>query len=234
MRSRTFSAALLLLASSVIAQSPKETVLFPFDDNAIPFNKGVLLTLIPGEKAKPVLTPGPAGSPDDRRVYFAGTIIKIGDEYRMWYAGYDKAATRHACYAVSKDGIKWERPSLGLVDYNGSTANNLVSIDGGELKSALFLVLHDPEDPDPAKRFKMLRERDPENSIKAAFSPDGLRWTSAAGDKFVIAGEPSGLVKYDGLYYVKSVTHKIKRGEYKQSFELSRNGLISTIPRVAA
>jgi hypothetical protein len=39
---------------------------------------------------------------------------------------------------------------------------------------------------------------------------------------------------YDGLYYVKSVTHKIKRGEYKQSFELSRNGLISTVPRVAA
>jgi len=39
---------------------------------------------------------------------------------------------------------------------------------------------------------------------------------------------------YDGLYYVKSVTHSIKRGEYKQSFELSRNGLISTIPRVPA
>lgn len=37
---------------------------------------------------------------------------------------------------------------------------------------------------------------------------------------------------YDGLYYVKSVTHKIKRGEYKQSFELSRNGLISTLPQV--
>jgi hypothetical protein len=39
---------------------------------------------------------------------------------------------------------------------------------------------------------------------------------------------------FDGLYYVKSVTHDIKRGEYKQSFELSRNGLISTIPRVPA
>jgi hypothetical protein len=37
---------------------------------------------------------------------------------------------------------------------------------------------------------------------------------------------------YEGLYYVTSVTHKIKRGEYKQSFELSRNGLISTIPKV--
>ena len=39
---------------------------------------------------------------------------------------------------------------------------------------------------------------------------------------------------FDGLYYVKSVTHKIKRGEYKQSFELSRNGLLSTLPRVPA
>ncbi|MCI5211014.1 MAG: hypothetical protein D3910_20010, partial [Candidatus Electrothrix sp. ATG2] len=37
---------------------------------------------------------------------------------------------------------------------------------------------------------------------------------------------------YEGLYYVTSVTHNIKRGEYKQSFELSRNGLISTVPKV--
>jgi len=39
---------------------------------------------------------------------------------------------------------------------------------------------------------------------------------------------------FDGLYYVKSVTHSIKRGEYKQNFELARNGLVSTIPRVVA
>ena len=37
---------------------------------------------------------------------------------------------------------------------------------------------------------------------------------------------------FDGLYYVKSVTHEIKRGEYKQSFKLARNGLVSTVPRV--
>jgi hypothetical protein len=30
------------------------------------------------------------------------------------------------------------------------------------------------------------------------------------------------------------VTHKIKAGEYQQSFELSRNGLISTLSQVAA
>ena len=39
---------------------------------------------------------------------------------------------------------------------------------------------------------------------------------------------------FDGLHYVKRVTHKIKPGEYTQSFELSRNGLISTLPRVPA
>ena len=37
---------------------------------------------------------------------------------------------------------------------------------------------------------------------------------------------------FDGLHYVTSVTHSIKRGEYKQSFKLSRNGLLSTVPRV--
>ena len=37
---------------------------------------------------------------------------------------------------------------------------------------------------------------------------------------------------FDGLYYVKSVTHKIKRGEYKQNFTLTRNGLVSTVQSV--
>jgi len=38
---------------------------------------------------------------------------------------------------------------------------------------------------------------------------------------------------FDGLYYVKSVTHRIKRGEYKQSFTLTRNGFVSTVPTVS-
>ena len=39
---------------------------------------------------------------------------------------------------------------------------------------------------------------------------------------------------FDGLYFVKNVTHQIRRGEYKQDFTLVRNGLISTVPRVPA
>jgi hypothetical protein len=37
---------------------------------------------------------------------------------------------------------------------------------------------------------------------------------------------------YDGMYYVKSVTSNLKNGEFKQSFSLSRDGLISQTPRV--
>jgi len=39
---------------------------------------------------------------------------------------------------------------------------------------------------------------------------------------------------YDGEYYVKNVTHNIKRGEYKQSFNLARGGVGSAISTVSA
>ena len=38
---------------------------------------------------------------------------------------------------------------------------------------------------------------------------------------------------FDGLYFVKSVTSTLKRGEFKQSFQLSRNGLVSLTNTVA-
>lgn len=62
---------------------------------------------------------------------------------------------------------------------------------------------------------------------------DVLRYGSVLKARQLVGVRGAGLA-YDGLYYVKSVTHKIKAGEYKQSFELSRNGLISTVPQVAA
>jgi hypothetical protein len=36
----------------------------------------------------------------------------------------------------------------------------------------------------------------------------------------------------DGLFYVKSVSHSIRRGEYKQRFTLTREGTGTTIPMV--
>jgi hypothetical protein len=47
-----------------------------------------------------------------------------------------------------------------------------------------------------------------------------------------VVGVRGAGITYDGMYYVKSVTHNLKRGEYKQSFALSRDGLISQTPVV--
>lgn len=47
-----------------------------------------------------------------------------------------------------------------------------------------------------------------------------------------IVGVRGAGIAYDGLYYVDSVTHNIKKGEYKQNFSLSRDGLISNTPVV--
>lgn len=48
----------------------------------------------------------------------------------------------------------------------------------------------------------------------------------------LLVGVRGAGIAYDGLYYVDSVTHSIKRGEYKQNFQLSRDGLISQTPVV--
>lgn len=37
---------------------------------------------------------------------------------------------------------------------------------------------------------------------------------------------------FDGLWYVSQVTHEIKRGAYRQSFSLVRNGVLPTVPRL--
>ena len=47
----------------------------------------------------------------------------------------------------------------------------------------------------------------------------------------VVGVRGAGLA-YDGFYYINSVTHNLKAGEYKQSFTLSRDGLISQTPVV--
>jgi hypothetical protein len=47
-----------------------------------------------------------------------------------------------------------------------------------------------------------------------------------------LVGVRGSSLAYNGLYYVKSVTHEIERGSYKQSFSLARNALISTVPTV--
>ena len=60
-----------------------------------------------------------------------------------------------------------------------------------------------------------------------------LRYGQILRARTLVGVRGAGLA-YDGLYYVDSVTHNIKQGEYKQSFNLSRDGLVSNTPVVMA
>jgi hypothetical protein len=71
------------------------------------------------------------------------------------------------------------------------------------------------------------------DTVSATGSLDVLRYGRILKARKLVGVRGVGLA-FDGLYYVTSVTHDIKRGEYKQSFELSRNGLISITPKVPA
>ena len=71
------------------------------------------------------------------------------------------------------------------------------------------------------------------DAVTGTGSLNVLRYGRLLKSRQLVGVRGAGMA-YDGLYYVSSVTHQIKRGEYKQSFELKRNGLVSTVPRVAA
>jgi hypothetical protein len=58
---------------------------------------------------------------------------------------------------------------------------------------------------------------------------DVLRYGQILKARQLVAVRGAGPA-FDGLHYVESTTHRIKLGEYKQSFTLKRNGLISTSP----
>lgn len=71
------------------------------------------------------------------------------------------------------------------------------------------------------------------DAVTASGTLNVLRYGRVLKARQLVGVRGAGLA-FDGLYYVRSVTHQIRRGEYKQSFTLSRNGLISTLSRVAA
>lgn len=68
-------------------------------------------------------------------------------------------------------------------------------------------------------------------AVSGSGSIDVLRYGRVLKSRQLVGVRGAGPA-FDGLYYVRSVTHNIKKGSYKQNFQLSRNGLISTLQRV--
>ena len=172
----------------------------------MPFRYMLRIGMIPG--ANPyklhtvVLESGDPDGPDGSGVNFVGTVIRIDNEYKMWYGGVAADGGVRSCYAVSKNGIDWDKPNLGLTTFNGSKDNNLVKLDSphnNEMRS--ILVLYDPDDPVGDRKFKLISSVDEFTNI-AAFSPDGLNWVESSKSPILKHSsiEPGGLTKFGDMY----------------------------------
>ena len=202
----------MLIKNSPDRVSVDQLVLFAFDDYSLPFRSGVRLHLVPHkspvDRTKIVVPPGPPGSPDSMRVIYYGSVHKVGDELWMWYLGQgddDDHWHQRVCLAKSRDGYTWEKPNLGLVEYNGSKANNLVDMLGGELSIVACVVYFEPDDPDPERRFKAVVEvKDPRRPTLhgVMFSGDGLTWEEVEVGPDTPQCEPAGGIKFNGCYYL--------------------------------
>ena len=133
------------------------------------------------------------------------TVFQDGDLYRMYYGTYhyEVSATGQTyphknflCYAESRDGIHFERPDLGLVEFQGSRNNNIIlteetlgAVEADPSHAAIFKD-ENPDTPADA-RYKMIIPRyssDPtvKKGLWALKSPDGIRFT-AMSNRVVIS-----------------------------------------------
>ncbi len=122
------------------------------------------------------------------------SVVQDGDTYRMYYRSgntdvlnqYKIVTPEVTCVALSKDGVHWERPLLGLIEFNGSKDNNIVMI-----KTDMERWLHAPhhlcvfldKNPDtpPSERYKATGGL----PLRAWVSEDGFDWKLARREPIV-------------------------------------------------
>ncbi len=239
----------------------QELTLFPFDDLSLPFVHNLKLTLQQVRKypGNPVLRYGDPGEPDQGGATFYGTVLREGDLFRMWYLAISpRGHFSKDCffpawhgYAESPDGIHWEKPKLGLVEFEGSKENNLVwprkpvrlyyqgkgtgeMYDKDKYHPSLDYpgIIFDPEDPDPDRRYKMVyvdHDHDshfepngsPANGFFCATSSDGFDWRE-------VPGNPQIPTKYEvsSLYKFNGCYHAI--GQQFSPWIYNRDGSVNS------
>ena len=192
-------------------------VFFPFDDHAFPLQHGVRLQLngFTNRPSRVVVGLGEPGTSDCCSVAYYGTVRKVGDEFWMWYLGnggrdegwFDGTRRWEGWHervhlAKSKDGKNWEKPNLGVMEYNGSKKNNLVDLTGGDHITAA-VVFYEPDDPDPKRRFKIAFEAYKYRArLSVAYSEDGVRWVENPNNPVGPPFEQTGGTRFNGVYYV--------------------------------
>lgn len=111
---------------------------------------------------------------EGRQLVMYGSVFRLHGEWRMYYLTFNAPKPSLLCMATSSDGLRWQRPNLGLFEYNASKANNIVWMPEPGLHNDGPTICHDPSDP--AAPFKMMYfayGKGPAGEY-AAFSKDGL------------------------------------------------------------
>jgi hypothetical protein len=181
-------------------QVGREKQLF-LDHRFIERSDRVTLRVNPPAKKEIVSTPGGPWDQCGCNAY----VFQEASRVRLYYGTHmhgDGMREGRLCYAESKDGIHFEKPNLGAVEFQGSRDNNIVFAD--TLDASPFL---DPN-ADPAERWKLLYNHgypalprellDPDQiGIYLAVSPDGFRWTRKPGRLLPYVAETHKLVHWD-------------------------------------
>lgn len=91
--------------------------------------------------------------------------------FRIYYPGVDSKV----CVVESSDGIHWERPNLGIIEFEGSKNNNIISWPSD--CPSLGHILYDPHETDETYRWKRITTM-PHNGVwQALYSADGYGWS---------------------------------------------------------
>lgn len=130
-------------------------------------------------------------------------IVEDGDLLRMYYRGssydWEQRESQHqvVCYAESDDGIVWRKPELGLFEFNGSKANNIVWVGTGVHNFAPFKDTNPECAPDA--RFKALAGG--KGGLVPFASADGIHWRQLQQEPVITWGafDSQNLAFYDAV-----------------------------------
>ena len=126
------------------------------------------------------------------------TILKDGDEYRMYYRGGGDLVREYTCIALSKDTVHWTRPSLGLFEFEGSKNNNIIWTGPKKAycESHNFSPFIDRNPAcKPSERYKAVAvtrvypKPDQRKNVLIGFvSPDGIHWKKVREEPLITEG----------------------------------------------
>lgn len=208
MNRRTMLSVLSLAAMASLVDARSENVAAPLrigdqlqlfvDDYLIESRDGVELKLQTPQSAGKAIA---FDKPWEGNVSAYVSVFHDGDKYRMYYRGASapsyarKSALKpgetlfpehpnYTCYAESRDGIVWSKPSLGIVEFNGSRDNNIILTGEASENFGPFLDAN-PNAP-ASERYKAVGGGG--KGLMAFKSADGIHWAKMTEQRIITDG----------------------------------------------